>query len=66
MGKGGGEGRGGGEGFRPLLIPVLGRDRDGEGFSNPLSTINPDTLSIQISNEGPSAARNDFPKLLQV
>lgn len=27
---------------------------------------NPDTLSIQISNEGPSADRNDFSKLLQV
>lgn len=39
--------------------------RRGRGFHEP-PKVNPDTLSIEISNKGPSADYNDFSKLLQV
>lgn len=54
----------GGGGLPPPHSVGLGRGR-GRGFHEP-PNVNPDTLSIQISNKGPSADHNDFSKLLQV
>lgn len=43
-----------------------GSDGARRGDFQEFASVNTDTLSIQISNEGPSTDHNDFSKLLRV